>query len=55
MLAEMWAKPGANVSVVGDSDLVEDLWAERPSLTIMPFHQLTPDLKVLQVDGSFAP
>ncbi len=26
-------------------------WAERPSLLILPFHKLQPDLKLLQLDG----
>ncbi|MCP4419638.1 MAG: CapA family protein, partial [Chloroflexi bacterium] len=36
----------ANVAQMG-----ERAWAERPSLLILPFHQLTPNLKLLTLDG----
>ncbi len=57
-LKERWGEPGVNVTTVEDGAVLSDtLWAQRPSLTILPFHQLTPDLKVLRLDGSspFAP
>jgi poly-gamma-glutamate synthesis protein (capsule biosynthesis protein) len=33
------------------TEMRERAWAERPSLLILPFHQLTPDLKLLSLDG----
>ncbi|MCP5096873.1 MAG: CapA family protein [Chloroflexi bacterium] len=40
-----------------DGALINSLWAELPSFTIRPFHQLVPQLKALQLDGisSFDP
>ena len=37
--------------VEASEDLKEALWRQRPSLTILPFHELTPDLKLLRLDG----
>ena len=51
MLREKWGKPGANVTVVPEAELVLSLWDNRPSLTVLPFDQLTPELKVLRFDG----
>lgn len=42
---------GENVQAV-PLNLSEAVWAERLSLAIVPFDQLTPDLKVLTVDGN---
>ncbi|MCA9943076.1 MAG: CapA family protein [Anaerolineales bacterium] len=33
------------------AEMSERAWAERPSLIILPFHQLRPDLKLLRLDG----
>jgi hypothetical protein len=33
------------------AEMVERAWAERPSLLILPFHQLRPELKLLRLDG----
>jgi hypothetical protein len=33
------------------AEMVESAWAERPSLLILPFHQLRPELKLLRLDG----
>lgn len=33
------------------AELVERAWAERPSLLILPFDQLRPELKLLRLDG----
>lgn len=33
------------------SELVNAVWAEQPSLTILPFHQLEPRLKLMRLDG----
>ncbi|MCL4263679.1 MAG: CapA family protein [Anaerolineae bacterium] len=48
--------PGTAVQIVPEGELRERLWAARPSattpsLTILPFDQLAPDLKVLALDG----
>ncbi len=48
--------PGTAVQIVPEGEVRERLWAARPSadspsLTILPFDQLTPDLKVLALDG----
>lgn len=48
--------PDTAVQIVPEGELRERLWAARPSatspsLTILPFDQLTPDLKVLALDG----
>lgn len=51
MLRERWGKPGANVNIVAEDELVQSLWDNRPSLTVLPFDQLTPELKVLRFDG----
>ncbi len=42
-----------NVTFVpNELELVERAWAERPSLVILPFHELRPDLKLLRLDGA---
>ena len=33
------------------TEMVERAWAERPSLVILPFNQLRPELKLLRLDG----
>ena len=57
LLRERWGQPGANVFIVNDVELAAALWEQRPSLTLLPIQQLTPDLKVLRVEGEspFAP
>lgn len=52
LFEQLWGKPGPRVEIVNDDELLDTLWEQRPSLTIMPFHKLTPDLKVLRLDGS---
>lgn len=42
---------GTAVSTTPSAELVDTLWKQRPSYTILPFHQLTPRLKVMQLDG----
>lgn len=44
-------QPGAATRIVPAADLAATLWAERPAWTIVPFHRLTPDLKVLHLDN----
>jgi poly-gamma-glutamate capsule biosynthesis protein CapA/YwtB (metallophosphatase superfamily) len=44
--------PHANINFLSDvAEMSERAWAERPSLLILPFHQLRPDLKLLRLDG----
>jgi poly-gamma-glutamate synthesis protein (capsule biosynthesis protein) len=50
-LRGLWGEPGVNVGVESNEDLKDALWAQRPSLTVLPYHELTPDLKVLRLDG----
>ena len=51
ILNSLWGPAGANVTPVAEDELSTMLWAERPSLAIIPFDALTPELKVLTVDG----
>lgn len=40
------------ITYLADTDeMVERAWAERPSLVILPFDQLRPELKLLRLDG----
>ncbi len=39
------------VEVVEPSELAAISWTNRPSLILLPFEELTPDMKVLVVDG----
>jgi poly-gamma-glutamate synthesis protein (capsule biosynthesis protein) len=47
-----WGAPNDSVLQVSSEGLSETLWAQRPSITIMPFDKLIPDLKALQLDGT---
>ncbi|MEM7115414.1 MAG: CapA family protein [Chloroflexota bacterium] len=49
--ATVWQDGIPKIRVVPAEELSAALWAERPSLTLLPFHHLTPDLKVLTVNG----
>ncbi len=41
-----------NITFLSDvAEMSERAWAEWPSLIILPFHQLRPDLKLLRLDG----
>lgn len=53
LLAALLGAPGAGVTVVQPAALVETVWARRaePALTLLPFERLTPELKVLRLDG----
>jgi poly-gamma-glutamate synthesis protein (capsule biosynthesis protein) len=48
-LTDLWG-PGT-ADVVSATDLVAALWQRRPSWSLVPFHRLSPQLKVLSVDG----
>ncbi len=50
-LAYFWGEPAENVAVVSVVELADRAWEQRPSRLILPFEQLTPDLKVLTVEG----
>ncbi len=49
--AGQWGAPAVSVVQVNEEELVDRLWAERPSFTLLPFNQLTPRLKVMHLDG----
>jgi poly-gamma-glutamate synthesis protein (capsule biosynthesis protein) len=42
---------GSAAVVTPDDQVVAKLWEVRPSLTILPFDQLTPELKVMRLDN----
>lgn len=47
----IWGEPAASMIIVPVVELKEALWAARPSWTMMPFETLTPDLKLIPLDG----
>lgn len=52
-----WGEPAAAATIVAPEALIETLWQTQetyddPVLTILPFEQLDPRLKVLAVDGN---
>lgn len=52
ILTAQWGEAAKDaVRVVPDGELVEIAWAERPSLAIIPFEEIEPRWKVLEVDG----
>ncbi|MDX1413378.1 MAG: CapA family protein [Candidatus Promineifilaceae bacterium] len=50
-LSNIWGPPAAEVTQVSAENLRDTLWDKRPSLTIIPFEELAPDLKALRLDG----
>ena len=50
-LTAVWGAPSPAVQTLPAAQLVDELWAQRPSLTIVPFDELQPELKVLRLDG----
>ena len=45
-------KPNPAIIFLDDAvEMTALAWAERPSLLLLPFHQLQPDLKLLYLDG----
>ncbi len=47
-----WGEPESNaVEIINPDDLSKEAWSRQPSLAILPFDQLTPDWKVLEVGG----
>jgi len=52
LLSQYWGEPYANaVEVVDSADLSKQAWSQHSSLTILPFEELTPEWKVLEIDG----
>ncbi len=49
-MAPLLGQPGTAVQIVPESELVTAVW-QQAAYTIMPFDQLVPELKVLQLDG----
>ncbi|MDT8305940.1 MAG: CapA family protein [Anaerolineae bacterium] len=49
LLQGLWGEGQAEI--VAESDLTNALWARRTVWTLIPFHHLTPELKVWAVDG----
>ncbi|MCB0033938.1 MAG: CapA family protein [Anaerolineales bacterium] len=49
--AAAWQTTFANMVVVGEDQLLDELWGQRPMVAIVPFHHLTAEMKALQVDG----
>ena len=47
----IWGPPAATVTTVIPANLNDSLWANRPAWTILPFNRLTPNLKVIPLDG----
>jgi hypothetical protein len=50
-LTALWGQPSPAVHVVEADALVDTLWATRPSWSVVPFQRLSPELKVLALDG----
>lgn len=52
MLIAFWGDPApGSVEVIPAEELSKQAWTRRPSLAILPFEELEPSWKVLQVDG----
>ncbi|MCB0113283.1 MAG: CapA family protein [Caldilineaceae bacterium] len=51
-LVALMGEPGPLLTGYTDADAVLDaVWTDQTTLTLIPFHQLTPELSVLAVDG----
>ncbi len=52
VLAFSWGEPDYNaVEIINKENLSKQAWSQQPSLAILPFEDLSPDWKVLEVDG----
>ena len=52
VLATYWGEPAAGAVEVLPGDKISDkAWRNRPSLAILPFEVLSPDWKVMKLDG----
>lgn len=45
-----WGAPDTSAVIVDKENLLNSLWGKRPSLTILPFNQLTPAYKIISVN-----
>jgi poly-gamma-glutamate synthesis protein (capsule biosynthesis protein) len=52
MLVHFWGVPGPGaIEIVDPENLSGQAWSRRPSLAILPFEDLTPEWKVLRING----
>jgi poly-gamma-glutamate synthesis protein (capsule biosynthesis protein) len=52
VLSIYWGEPAAGaVEVLPGDKISEKAWSSRPSLAILPFEDLSPDWKVMKLDG----
>ena len=52
VLAAFWGEPGVGaVNVLPGNKLADTAWRNRPTLAILPFEALSPDWKVIKLDG----
>ncbi|MCJ7715911.1 MAG: CapA family protein, partial [Anaerolineales bacterium] len=52
VLAAYWGEPGVGaVEVLPENQISDEAWGNRPSLAILPFEDLSPDWKVIKLDG----
>jgi poly-gamma-glutamate synthesis protein (capsule biosynthesis protein) len=51
-LTAWWGEPASSsIQVLPKSELLDDAWDRRPSWVIIPFEELEPRWKVLEIDG----
>ena len=52
VLAILWGEPDTNaVEIIDSENLSSRAWSQQQSLAILPFEKLTPEWKVLEVEG----
>ena len=52
VLSKIWGEPDLNaIDVINPDRLSSQAWSQQPSLAILPFEDLSPDWKVLEVDS----
>ncbi len=52
MITSWWGAPAAGaVKIIPEDELIDYAWSRRPSLAIVPFELLSPEWKVLKIDG----
>ncbi|MEM9776198.1 MAG: CapA family protein [Chloroflexota bacterium] len=47
----VWQDVYPQITIVPKAELVQAVWDEAATFAIVPFHELTPDLKVMSIDG----
>jgi poly-gamma-glutamate synthesis protein (capsule biosynthesis protein) len=53
VLNKAWGEPDFDaIEVISQENLSSQAWSQQPSLAILPFEDLSPDWKVLEVDGN---